>query len=273
MTPTRGPIRREAATLGAAGLVAAFSGLAVYAVGRKVLAPPDLAEPGTWERWFVKVGPVVAVFSVGRVLLLALSALWALTAVSLACASLGGPGKRVALLLVGLLHRLRLPGGAKMLALTVGLSVSAASLGACGAAGSPSYIGSPAPVLVNPAGGPASPVPSPASTVTSPSSRAAPTRSSASAPVPRPANQANPVAPPATPTPAPTTGGLWVVRPGDDLWSIAAQTMQLRLGRQPDRAEIASYWLAMIAANRNRLPHPDDPSLLYPGDLIELPAS
>ena len=266
------PAGQTAATLGAVGLVVALAGSAVYIVGRKVLAPPDLAEPGTWERWFVTVGPVVAVFTVGRILLLAVSALWAFTAVSLACASLGGPGRRVALLMVGLLRRLHLPGNARMFALTVGLSVSAAALGACGA-GSPSSASPPAPVLVNPAAGPVSTVLSPTSTAAPASSRAAPIRGSATAPPPRATSRPKPVAPAVPSTPTTMTGGLWVVRPGDDLWSIAAQTIQLRLGRQPDRAEIAAYWLEVIATNRNRLPRPDDPSLLYPGDLIELPAS
>ncbi len=279
--PAAKPPGRTAATLGAVGLVVALTGLAVYVVGRKVLAPPDLAEPGTWERWFVSVGPVVAVFAVGRVLLLAVSALWVFTAVSLACASLGGPGRRVALLMVGLLRRLHLPGSARMIALTVGLSVSAVTLGACGAAESPSSASPPAPVLVNPAAGPVSTVRSPATTVASPTPRVLPTPSSAAptgtptsvaAPTGTPTS-ASPANPAASPSPASAPGGLWVVRPGDDLWSIAAQTIQLRLGRQPDRAEIAAYWLEVIAANHNGLPRPDDPSLLYPGDLIELPAS
>ncbi len=272
-TPAAKPAGRTAATLGAVGLVVTLTGSAVYIVGRKVLAPPDLAEPGTWERWFVSVGPVVAVFTVGRVLLLAVSALWVFTAVSLACASLGGPGGRVALLMVGLLRRLHLPGSARMLALTVGLSVSAVTLGACGAAGSPSSASHPAPVLVNPATGPISTVLSPASTAAAASPRAAPMRGSATAPAPRPTDQPKPVASAEASTPTAMTGALWIVRPGDDLWSIAARTIQLRLGRPPERGEIAAYWLEVISANHNRLPRPDDPSLLYPGDLIELPAS
>lgn len=42
---------------------------------------------------------------------------------------------------------------------------------------------------------------------------------------------------------------------------------------QPDRQEVATYWLAVIAANRATLPHPDDPSLLYAGDVVILPAA
>ena len=58
--------------------------------------------------------------------------------------------------------------------------------------------------------------------------------------------------------------GEWRVRPGDSLWSIAEAT-----AGSPDR--VPGYWLRLIALNRSTLPFPDDPSLLFPGDILVLP--
>lgn len=72
--------------------------------------------------------------------------------------------------------------------------------------------------------------------------------------------------------PAVRTGHTWTVRPGDDLWSIAHATLRTHLGRDPNQREIARYWLVVIAKNRDRLPDPSDPSLLFPGDVVVLPS-
>ena len=46
----------------------------------------------------------------------------------------------------------------------------------------------------------------------------------------------------------------------------------LRLvGAPPADREIGPYWLAVIAANQDRLPDPGNPNLLFPGDVIVLP--
>lgn len=82
-----------------------------------------------------------------------------------------------------------------------------------------------------------------------------------------------------TPERAPTTptaeapeeiagaGSTWTVRPGDDFWSIAATVISTRGG-----GPVGGYWLQLIQANRSRLPDPADPSLLFPGDVLVLPA-
>jgi hypothetical protein len=61
------------------------------------------------------------------------------------------------------------------------------------------------------------------------------------------------------------------VEPGDNLWSIASTTLESRLGRAASDQEIVAYWQAVIEVNRRRLPVPSDPSLLFAGDLIQLP--
>jgi hypothetical protein len=42
-------------------------------------------------------------------------------------------------------------------------------------------------------------------------------------------------------------------------------------GIKPGQTDVAAYWIRVMAANRDRLPVPADPSLLFPGDLILLP--
>ena len=63
----------------------------------------------------------------------------------------------------------------------------------------------------------------------------------------------------------------WIVRPGDNLWFIAEQTLAAGWDRSPSDRQVAGYWMSVIATNRSRLPDPSDPSLLFAGDIIVLP--
>lgn len=58
-----------------------------------------------------------------------------------------------------------------------------------------------------------------------------------------------------------------VVRAGDSFWSIAEGLVR-DAGREPTDAEVAPVWLALIAANRDRLAVVDDPDLLLPGQRL-----
>jgi nucleoid-associated protein YgaU len=73
--------------------------------------------------------------------------------------------------------------------------------------------------------------------------------------------------PPAQAPPAP-----WVIRPGDNLWSVAETTLVRAWGRVPSDAEVDDYWTGLIAVNRARLAYGDDPDLVFPGQVFELPA-
>ncbi len=73
----------------------------------------------------------------------------------------------------------------------------------------------------------------------------------------------SPTCHPAEPTPAPRTV---VVRPGDCLWSIAAE----HLPAGADDAEIARAWPAWYAANAETIGA--DPDLLLPGQRLVVPA-
>jgi hypothetical protein len=56
-----------------------------------------------------------------------------------------------------------------------------------------------------------------------------------------------------------------VVRPGDSLWAITAR----RLDADPGDADIASGWRELYRHNRDVVG--DDPSLIHPGQRLELP--
>jgi nucleoid-associated protein YgaU len=78
-----------------------------------------------------------------------------------------------------------------------------------------------------------------------------------------PAPQPEP--PPPLPPPAHT------VAPGEHFWAVAEQVMTTTLGRAPTDGETASYWLGLIEANRHILADPDNPDLVFPGQVLTLP--
>jgi nucleoid-associated protein YgaU len=61
-----------------------------------------------------------------------------------------------------------------------------------------------------------------------------------------------------------------VVRPGDNLWSIAESALAAA-GPSPTPGEIVPYWRRLVDANRSRLARPDDPDLLFTGQVLVLP--
>jgi hypothetical protein len=64
---------------------------------------------------------------------------------------------------------------------------------------------------------------------------------------------------------------VYVVEPGDNLWTIARRTITATTGvAEPSGAEIVPYWQRVISANRERL-RSGDPDLIYPGEEILLP--
>jgi hypothetical protein len=65
---------------------------------------------------------------------------------------------------------------------------------------------------------------------------------------------------------------VWLVRPGDHLWKIAGEHLQIVLERAPTQDEHARYWLEVIDAARSVI-RSGDPDLIYPGEEIPLPAT
>lgn len=60
----------------------------------------------------------------------------------------------------------------------------------------------------------------------------------------------------------------WIVEAGDHLWAIAAETVADRTGHTDDQT-VGAYWQRLIEANRHIVG--DDPDLIHPGQVIELP--
>jgi nucleoid-associated protein YgaU len=73
------------------------------------------------------------------------------------------------------------------------------------------------------------------------------------------------MSPPPKPGAGPTSV---VVERGDHLWKIS----ESHLGPEATAAEVVPYWLEVIDVNTPGL-RSGDPDLIYPGEVIELPAA
>jgi nucleoid-associated protein YgaU len=74
----------------------------------------------------------------------------------------------------------------------------------------------------------------------------------------------DPAPAPGAPVPAPRT---WTMRPGDHLWRVAEETV----GPGAPTAQVARYWERLIERNRPHLADPDNPDLVFAGQIVELP--
>ena len=139
------------------------------------------------------------------------------------------------------------------------------SLRALDDAGSPMATSVPGPVAAAPAAPLTTTVPvvGQAGDAGAPSADAGPAVADAAAPAPMLATPDAGTTPPAASPATPTT---WVVAPGDHLWSIAERTLAAA-GRATGDADVAPYWLAVVAANEDLA----DPDLLRPGQVVALP--
>jgi hypothetical protein len=62
-----------------------------------------------------------------------------------------------------------------------------------------------------------------------------------------------------------------VVRSGDHMWGLAEQRLTGLQGRAVSDSEVALYWVEVVAANLPRI-QSADPDLIYPGEILVLPA-
>jgi nucleoid-associated protein YgaU len=217
---------------------------AMAALGRGPLAPPDVLRPSTWPAWAGERSSAEAAMAVLRLVVLGL-ALYLLVVTVLAVAlRLGDAGRQLTVLDVVTLPFVRSIVQAGLGAGLVGATVA-------GVAAYPSA--RTAPTSADAAIVAADPSPSTTTTST-------PERSGRDA-GPREALTA-------TRTEEVRT---WTVAPGDHLWSIAERTVASSLGRTPEETEVARYWRSLIATNRHVLADPDNPDLLFSGQVLTLP--
>jgi len=214
----------------------------LHVLGRGPLRAPPVTRPGALAAWLDHESAAPLAFSAVR--LAAMGLAWYLLATTLAglVARLAGSARWSAAVDAcspGVVRRL-VHGAA-------GLSVGATITGTPAAAWA-AVDGQPTP---------ASPVPIMRQLPSDPSS----------APVAAPPA----TAPPATAPPATASPASWVIRPGDNLWSVALTTLARARGWAPTDAEVDRYWAGLIAANRARLANREDPDLVFPGQVFQLP--
>jgi hypothetical protein len=154
----------------------------------------------------------------------------------------------------------------------VGTSVVATAAPVTAAPGPPAVLAFDEPVVRAPA------TETPART---PASRTAPPTRPRAKPRPRPTTPpttTTPVEPAPALAPAPRAATApdrrpqtsYVVRTGDNLWTIARAALIARGTRDPDDTTIVPYWQSVIAANAGAL-RSGDPNLIYPGEIVALP--
>lgn len=280
----------------AAVLAAATAGMGVvWGAGRTILPPPPLLHPTGLETWWRQAGPVGALFSLARCAVVVMALLAALCSAAVLAARLVLVAGTTGVGAWAWAARLAEPGGrsriGRLLLGLLGLSASGGLLAGCGlhggravppapgatttggstASGAP-YRVPPAPELLGPAGGTAGGLMLAGSGGgPGPPTVGAPPRPKAPRPkAPRPRAPR----PPGAPTSAASPPLTWTVRPGDDFWSIAEAVVGGAAGGGtggPGAIQVAPYWSRLVAANRDRLPVPGDPGLLFPGDVVVLP--
>lgn len=62
-----------------------------------------------------------------------------------------------------------------------------------------------------------------------------------------------------------------VVETGDSLWEISEDRLAIDLEREPADVETEPYWREVMTANQDRLVDPNNPSLIYSGQVLVLP--
>jgi hypothetical protein len=242
-------------------------GAAMVAVGHGALAGPHLLTPSTWDEWAASRPAPDAAVAVVRLVVLALDGyllVVTVVAVGLRLVRAERAISVVDVLTVPLVLRVVQTGLGVGL---VGASVAAATAGSSGFSPRPTradtalVAGAEEPPLVRelPSRGEPTSTTTTSTTSTTTSSTSVPgvVTSDLPVPVPVPAVVAEPP--------------IWLVQPGDHLWSIAERTLATAWARSVSDDEVAPYWRVLLERNRDRLADPSNPDLIFPGQSFVLP--
>lgn len=235
---TRRPVR---ALVWIALLGATIAGLRLAATGD--LVTPPLTALDDLEAWVDVRGPVPT--AIGLVRLLAEAAAWYLLALSILHVLAGALRFRTG---QALADALVLPGARHLLHAALGMTLFAA-----GPAPERDEAGTAVVAAGHDVG----------------SGSRAEERGSVGTAVMRPLETADrgstatmtPLAPPRT----------WPVQPDESFWTIAADVLADAWGRPATDREIDPFWRALVATNHDRLVDRDDPDLILPGQVFEVP--
>lgn len=229
-------------------LVGVIVGFTALGGGR--LGGLALTEPGSWGAWAAERAPVEVLFGILRLLVLGVA--WYLLAVSVI-----GVVARVARArrMVAMADLVTVPVVRRMLQATMGLSLVSSSLAVnvapvVAAEQTPAVVAF-ADIRVTDRILHEEPPPPPATVPW-----VAPDRALA------PADHLVPAQP----------AREWHVEPGQHFWSIAEQVLHEAWDRAPHDDEIEPYWRALVAENRAVLADPDNPDLVYPGQVFKVPS-
>lgn len=230
----------------------------LHAAGRGPLAAPPVSQPGALAPWLEQRSAAALAFGALRLAAMGLAGyLLATTLAGLLARTVGRARWSAAVDAISPLVVRRLVQGAA--GLTMAATVTTTQAAAWAAPGVPAGPASSTPIMRR------LPPDLPSTTATAPHAGTA-----FSAPAPPvqspPAQSFSAPAPPAQLPP-----GTWVIRAGDNLWSVAEATLVRAWGRVPSDAEVDDCWTRLIAANRDRLAHGDDPDLVFPGQVFDLP--
>jgi hypothetical protein len=228
--------------------VLALAVAVMVAVGHGALAAPDLLHPSTWGQWARDRAPADAVMAVLRLLVLFLAG-YLLVATGLAFVLRVGRAGR----LVTVADVFTLPFVRSVVQGALGVGIASAAM---------------AGVVAHP-GGAAAPTSADAAIVTddgSPPPTIAPADPVPAAPIHSGHADSR------IPSVAVTRTNTWTVVPGDHLWSIAERALATAWGRAPTEDEVVPYWQALIDENRHAFADPQNPDLIYAGQVFTLPA-
>jgi hypothetical protein len=280
-------------------LVAVIGGLHVAGAG--ALSTPAMTSGDGWATWLARTDPVVSAFAMIR--LAALAGAWYVLVVTVLTGLARAVGSGA---LVAVADWITLPVLRRVLAVTLSAGMATGSLGALATAGgavaaidTSTTVSGPdpgsAPVSVAGINGDQGRPPTTmvmhrlpeSGGLNDPLRPGAPATSAGSPSTPPPGPSIS-TAPPTTPPPTtatfPAVGGVgqrtsglpapgeWRVAPGQCFWSIADDVLTSARGRAPSDAEIVPYWRRLIEANRAALVDPDNPDLIFPGQVFTIPA-